>query len=79
MTEITYTHNNKDDTHKAIECLDEFTHNWCMDCEETDKQHEPMFKCNKCIFRIEDGKCMIKKFKCINAPSYKNFGCMGDL
>ena len=50
MTEITYTHNNKDDTHKAIECLDEFTHNWCMDCEETDKQHEPMFKCNKCIF-----------------------------
>ena len=70
---------NKDDVKRAVDCLNEFTHNWCMNCEETEKRKDLMFRCEECQFSTEDGTCLIKKFKNKHYPNYKDFGCMGDL
>lgn len=70
---------NKDDVKKAVKCLAEFTHNWCMNCEETEKQKDLVFRCKECTFHKDDGYCLLKIFKCEHDPEYKDFGCMGDL
>ena len=33
-TPVKYIKKNKDDIEQAVKCLDEFTHNWCMNCKE---------------------------------------------
>lgn len=70
---------NKDDVEKAVDCLNEFTHNWCMNCEETEKQNDLVFRCKECHFFMEDESCLIKKFKNKHYPNYRGFGSMGDL
>lgn len=52
---------NKDDLTKALNGLQTFTENWCMDVEETEKQDEPVFRCKECPFE-NDGYCKIKEF-----------------
>ena len=37
---ILYTKGNKDDITEAIHGLDIFTKNWCMNCEEVEKQND---------------------------------------
>ena len=35
-----FTSKNADNITKAVEGLDQFTKNWCMNCEETKKQRD---------------------------------------
>lgn len=57
--------NNKDDLHAAIDGLDQFTKNWCMNVAETEKG-ELTFRCNECPFTHiideTDHICRIKAF-----------------
>lgn len=54
--------NNSDNTTSAVKGLDLFTKNWCLNCEETDKQHDFVFRCSECEFETEDYRCLVKKF-----------------
>lgn len=75
-----YTIGNKDDVTEAIHGLDIFMKNWCMNCEETKKSNEPIFRCLECGFNItpETGDCAIKKFANSKEHNYPmdQFGCM---
>ena len=63
------------DEHKAVEILDRFTKEFCIDATASE---DLMFRCNECPF--EDGdKCRAKEFKNKFAPDYVDFGSMGDL
>lgn len=72
--------NNKDDVTEAVRGLDVFTKNWCMNCEETDKQHDLVFNCSKCEFQKESRKCVIKEFATNHEHNYpmQDFGSMGE-
>lgn len=77
-----FTNGNKDDIHAAIDALNAFTKNWCMNCEETEKTEDLVFRCDECIFHKENKHCLIKVF-CIDKDrdymSDIDFGCMGML
>lgn len=76
---IVYTIGNQDNIDKAVEGLNQFTKNWCMNCKETDSRNEPMFRCKECNFKGELGVCKIKEFvidKTGDIPV--NFGSMGS-
>lgn len=73
---MAYTYGNKDDINMAIKALDIFTHNWCMNCEKTEKSDEYVFRCDECEFsgRVT---CLVKKFVESHANDPKileNFG-----
>lgn len=53
---------NKDDIDKAIAGLDQFTKNWCMNCKETEKKNDLVFRCKECIFKRNDSRCLVKLF-----------------
>ena len=72
-----YTQGNADNIDKAVEGLDIFTKNWCMNCSETNKNNRPVFRCSECNFVSEVGMCSIKEFvidKTGDMPT--NFGSM---
>ena len=50
-----FTSGNDDNITEAVHGLDIFTKNWCMNCEETDKQKNLIFRCKECYFRAELG------------------------
>ena len=80
MSEIKceYTRGNEDNLEKAVDGLDKFMKNWCMNCKETEEANEPMFRCSECNFEQENGQCLIKVFvneKAGKIPS--DFGSMG--
>lgn len=69
----------KNDATLAVYHLDAFTKNWCLDCRETEKNDEPMFRCKKCEFSIDGGRrCAIKVFANNKHHNYPmdNFGAM---
>ena len=74
-----FTSGNSDNVTKAVEGLDMFTKNWCMNCEETEKQHDLVFRCKTCEFSRGDGKCLIKLFTIKHKHNYPmgRFGSMG--
>jgi hypothetical protein len=76
-----YTVGNSDDITKAVEGLDTFTKNWCMNCAETDRQNDLVFRCKECEFQGEDDKCLVKIFAHNHKHDYPlgNFGSMGSL
>ena len=76
-----FTSGNADDTTKAVEGLDQFTKNWCMNCEETEKQEDLIFRCSECEFKTEEEKCLIKAFANKHEHNYpmNDFGSMGEL
>ena len=45
---------NSDNIEKAVQGLDQFTKNWCMNCKETDKTNDLVFRCKECIFEEEN-------------------------
>jgi hypothetical protein len=49
-----------------------------MNCTETEKQNDLVFRCSECPFQIGE-KCTVKEFKSKFYPTYRNFGSMGDL
>lgn len=57
-----YTRGNADNLEKALEGLGQFCHNWCMNCKETEKQKDLVFRCKQCDFQNENGSCQIKIF-----------------
>lgn len=74
-----FTKSNKDNLDKAIEGLDQFTKNWCMNCKETEEKNEPIFRCSECNFRDALAICLIKEFvidKTGDMPT--DFGAMGS-
>ena len=77
---VSFTSGNADDITKAVEGLDQFTKNWCMNCEETLKQEDLVFRCSNCEFQEDDEKCLIKTFANYHEHNYpmKYFGSMGE-
>ena len=65
---------------KAVETLDRFTKEFCIDATVKDDLE---FRCKECPFahdtENEKGLCMVKEFKNKFAPDYVDFGSMGDL
>ena len=57
-----FTKDNADDIEKAVQGLDQFTKNYCMNVEETEKQNDLVFRCSECNFVSESGSCLVKKF-----------------
>lgn len=47
------TRGNADNITEAVHGLDIFTKNWCMNCAETDRQKDLIFRCKECEFRRE--------------------------
>lgn len=78
IIENPYTKGNTDNIEKAVGALDTFTKNWCMNCEETEKRDDLVFRCNECEFRGEEGKCLIKMFANNHKRNYdmSKFGSM---
>lgn len=73
-----YTHGNEDNLKKAIQGLDQFTKNWCMNCKETEEKNDLVFRCGECNFCDDRGVCDIKAFvlaKTEEPP--RDFGSMG--
>ena len=77
---ISFTSGNSDDIIKAVGGLDTFTKNWCMNCEETNKQNDLVSRCKECEFETEKGECLIKMFANKHKHNYplKDFGSMGQ-
>ena len=79
MDEMEFTQGNKDDIVSAIDGLNKFTHNFCMNCSETDKTNDLVFRCGECEF-ASGSKCMVKIFARNHWPKEKefpsDFGCM---
>lgn len=72
-----FTKDNADDIEKAVQGLDQFTKNYCMNVEETEKQNDLVFRCSECNFVSESGSCLVKKFVLEKYGDYPNFGSMG--
>ena len=74
------TRRNADNTTEAVHGLDIFTKNWCMNCEETEKQGDLIFRCSECEFQQTDGKCLVKTFSHEHKHNYplSDFGSMGE-
>ena len=68
---------NADNLEKAIEGLDQFTKNWCMNCAETEAKNDLVFRCGECEFQ-EYGMCKIKTFAHNHKSNYdmNKFGSM---
>lgn len=78
---ISFTSGNADNITEAVHGLDVFTKNWCMNCEETQKTNDLVFRCEECEFSQTDGICLVKKFAGEHKHDYPldNFGSMGSL
>ena len=74
-----YSNRCKNDFRKAVEALDLFMKEFCMDVDRMNAENDLFFMCNKCPFEAENKDCLVKKFKSQFCPEYKNFGSMGDL
>jgi ribosomal protein L44E len=69
-----------DDIHKAIDGLDMFTKNYCLNVKEVEKQNDLVFRCSECPFSTEDHSCLIKNFAFTVDKEYAidiGFGVMG--
>lgn len=76
---IKFVSENQDNLEKAIEGLDQFAKNWCMNCKKTEETNDLVFRCEECNFVGEKGICHIKEFvidKTGDMPI--NFGSMGS-
>ena len=77
-----YYEDNQDNVHKAIDGLNAFTKNYCMNVKETIEKQDLVFRCKDCIFsgKKNNGKCLIKEFAYDNDAEYTrniDFGAMG--
>lgn len=75
-----HTYNNKDDISAAIEGLALFCHSYCMNCAETEKQNDLVFRCKECPF-YDEGFCDVKRFlnKYGSDEQIGKATCMGSL
>lgn len=75
------TYNNKDDMNAAIEGISMFCHSYCMNCAETEKKNDLVFRCRECPFSEEDHTCKVKIFlnKYATQEQRDKATCMGSL
>ena len=59
---------------EAAKLLSDFTYKFCRDKSSKDL----VFNCKACPFKTEDNHCLVKLWKTLYAPEYKNFGPMAD-
>lgn len=58
-----FTMDNSDDINRAIEGLSIFCHSFCMNCAETEKKNDLVFRCKECPFLEKDtDRCFVKVF-----------------
>lgn len=70
-----FTQGNSDDLIKAVQGLDQFCKNWCMNCDETIKTDDLVFRCDGCVFRNpENEDCYVKKFISEHHTELKDLG-----
>ena len=77
-----FTIENKDDINSAIDGLGQFCHSFCMNCEETEKTNDLVFRCKECPFEDkETRKCRVKIFlnKYGTPEQIDRATCMGSL
>ena len=77
-----FTIRNKDDVNSAIEGLGQFCHSFCMNCAETERTNDLVFRCKECTFEDKDtGKCRVKIFlnKYGTPEQIDKSTCMGSL
>ena len=82
MTIKDFTKGNKDDIDSAIEGLRQFRHSFCMNCAETEKINDLVFRCKECPFEDkETWKCSVKVFlnKYGTFEQIEKSTCMGCL
>ena len=82
MTMKNFTIENKDDINSAIDGLGQFCHSFCMNCEETEKTNDLVFRCEECPFEDkETRKCRVKIFlnKYGTPEQIDRATCMGSL
>lgn len=75
-----FTIGNSDDVNRAIEGLSMFCHSFCMDCAETEKKNDLVFRCGECPFLAEDAvTCFVKVFlnKYATDEQKDRASCMG--
>lgn len=69
---------NADNITVACMGLDIFTKSWCINCAETDKQKKLVFRCDRCTFCKENGRCSVKEFVVDNLGKLPDgFGSIG--
>ena len=52
---------NKDDVNRAIDGLQDFMFNYCMNVAETERQNDLVFRCKGCKFK-KGSICLVKEF-----------------
>ena len=77
-----YTDGNSDDIHAAIDGLNHFTKNWCMNVKQTTESSDLVFRCKECPFSGGHGfsRCLVKSFAYYHDEEYArsvDFGAMG--
>lgn len=77
---MTITPQDRSEIAKSVVLLDLFTKTFCRYPNDYERFDDLKFRCEKgCPFSTEDGRCLVKLFKTMYAPDYKDFGAMGDL
>lgn len=72
----------KNDFKSTIVALDQFTKNWCIDIDETERTNELTFRCKYCPFCIGKKICRVKELAYHLNPDFTrelHFGAMGLL
>ena len=69
----------KEEIAKAVMLLDLFTKTFCRYRNDYERFEDLKFRCEKCLFRRENGGCLVKLFRTKYAPNYRDFGSMGEL
>lgn len=76
---MTTTPQDRSEIAKSVVLLDLFTKTFCRYPNDYERFDDLKFRCEHCPFSKEDGACLVKLFKVMYAPDYKDFGAMGDL
>lgn len=77
-----FTTENKDDINSAIDGMCQFCHSFCMNCEETKKTNDLVFRCKECPFGDKETRtCSVKVFlnKYGTPEQIDKSTCMGGL
>lgn len=77
---MVFLNKNADNPTAAVIALDIFTKNWCLNCVETEKENDLVFRCKECEFETKEGQCLVKAFAYNHKHDFpmQKFGSMGE-